>query len=267
MAPRRERCLARTNQNVIPVCCSPCSEWLWLDSISLNQKLVGRDSPSNCSVSLRMLGLLTLSCSDPPLDPPPLVDWYSPITQTPYKISISHRSVVDRDGTHAASRMYRNVCRSGSRQRSGAMVAPSTGHRPSTNRLRRKALDPGSIRPDHNVHQEWVYNLATPSESKLVWARYEGGRWLESLLDAYPNRKVWVVDADSRVPCANHSLNWNGNQSRIPATQAVIKQEIVPPIIARIPSFAMSLRRPGARLPIPPICIPMELKFEKPHSA
>ncbi len=57
-------------------------------------------------------------------------------------------------------------------------------------------------RPDHNVHQEWVYNLATPSESKLVWARYEGGRWLESLLDAYPNRKVWVVDADSRVPCA-----------------------------------------------------------------
>jgi hypothetical protein len=52
----------------------------------------------------------------------------------------------------------------------------------------------------HNVHQEWVYNWADPSQSKLVWARYEGGRWIDSLLKAYPDRHVWVVDADDPKP-------------------------------------------------------------------
>lgn len=52
----------------------------------------------------------------------------------------------------------------------------------------------------HNVHQEWVYNLAEPSESKIVWARFEDGRWINSLLKEYPNREVWMIDADDPKP-------------------------------------------------------------------
>ena len=48
----------------------------------------------------------------------------------------------------------------------------------------------------HNVHQEWVYNLAEPSESKIVWARFENGRWLDELLKEYPHRSVWEIEAD-----------------------------------------------------------------------
>ena len=52
----------------------------------------------------------------------------------------------------------------------------------------------------HNVHQEWVYNLAEPSESKIVWARFEDGRWINSLLKEYPDREVWMIDADDPKP-------------------------------------------------------------------
>ena len=52
----------------------------------------------------------------------------------------------------------------------------------------------------HNVHQEWVYNLADPSSSQIVWARYEDGHWVEALLRAYPDRHVWVLDADEPKP-------------------------------------------------------------------
>lgn len=53
---------------------------------------------------------------------------------------------------------------------------------------------------EHNVHHEWVYNLADPSASKLVWARYEDGRWLNSLLNEYPDRSVWEIEADDPKP-------------------------------------------------------------------
>ena len=52
----------------------------------------------------------------------------------------------------------------------------------------------------HNVNEEWVYNSANPSESTIVWARYEDGRWLNSLLKEYPNRGVWEIDADGPQP-------------------------------------------------------------------
>lgn len=53
---------------------------------------------------------------------------------------------------------------------------------------------------EHNVHQEWVYNLADPSASKIVWARYEDGRWINALLQEYPGRKVWEIEADESQP-------------------------------------------------------------------
>ena len=52
----------------------------------------------------------------------------------------------------------------------------------------------------HNVHQEWVYNLAEPNESNIVWARFEDGRWLDALLKEYPHRSVWEIEADDPRP-------------------------------------------------------------------
>ncbi len=52
----------------------------------------------------------------------------------------------------------------------------------------------------HNVHQEWVYNLACPSECSIVWARYEDGRWISALLKEYPDRTVWEIEADEPQP-------------------------------------------------------------------
>ena len=48
---------------------------------------------------------------------------------------------------------------------------------------------------------------------------------------------------------------------------ADIRLAIVPASIARNPSRARSFLRFGASAPMPPICIPMELKFANPHRA
>lgn len=53
---------------------------------------------------------------------------------------------------------------------------------------------------DHNVHKEWVFNAADIDHSKIVWAREIPGMDLSPLLAYYPNRKVWLVDADSIPP-------------------------------------------------------------------
>ncbi|MDX1927793.1 MAG: hypothetical protein SFV81_14820, partial [Pirellulaceae bacterium] len=78
----------------------------------------------------------------------------------------------------------------------------------------------------HNVHQEWVYNLADPGASKIVWARYDEGRWIDALLDAYPDRQVWVIDADDPKPSLRsfpehlqqHSSDASSHQARDRAT-------------------------------------------------
>ena len=48
---------------------------------------------------------------------------------------------------------------------------------------------------------------------------------------------------------------------------AVMKQAIVPATSARIATLAMSVFLDGARGPMPPIWIPIELKLAKPHNA
>src|SRR5580704_8178618 len=53
----------------------------------------------------------------------------------------------------------------------------------------------------------------------------------------------------------------------IPTMEADMRLAIVPAIKARIPSCASSVRLFGARAPMPPIWMPMELKFAKPQSA
>src|SRR5258708_29483484 len=54
---------------------------------------------------------------------------------------------------------------------------------------------------------------------------------------------------------------------RKPAIVAVMKFASVPANMARRPSRARSCRRFGASAPMPPIWLPIELKFAKPHSA
>src|SRR5260370_24253 len=54
---------------------------------------------------------------------------------------------------------------------------------------------------------------------------------------------------------------------RIPAIEADIRFAIVPASMARKPSLANSPRLFGARAPMPPIWIPIELKLAKPHKA
>ena len=53
----------------------------------------------------------------------------------------------------------------------------------------------------------------------------------------------------------------------LPATHAVIKQAIEPASSARSATVAMSPRLFGAMGPRPPSCMPIALKFEKPHNA
>ncbi len=64
-------------------------------------------------------------------------------------------------------------------------------------------------------------------------------------------------------------IAWRGRrlQSRIAATQAVMKLASEPERIARRPRLATSARRPGARPPRPPSRIASEPKFAKPQSA
>ena len=53
----------------------------------------------------------------------------------------------------------------------------------------------------------------------------------------------------------------------MPAIEADIRFAMVPASIARTPSLANSPRLFGAKAPIPPICIPMELRLANPHRA
>lgn len=50
--------------------------------------------------------------------------------------------------------------------------------------------------PNHNAHQEWVFNSCDPIQSKIVWAR-----WSEELnphlIRDYPNRRVWILEIES----------------------------------------------------------------------
>jgi hypothetical protein len=53
--------------------------------------------------------------------------------------------------------------------------------------------------PQHNVHEEWVYNAPEPELAKVVWARCGDERLNESLLRGYADRRIWLMDADQRT--------------------------------------------------------------------
>jgi hypothetical protein len=54
--------------------------------------------------------------------------------------------------------------------------------------------------PQHNPHEEWVYNRADIDGSQVVWARDIPGVDLAPLIHYFSGRSVWIVDADNRAP-------------------------------------------------------------------
>jgi len=52
----------------------------------------------------------------------------------------------------------------------------------------------------HNIHAEWVYNVADIDHAKVIWAREIPGMDLTPLLTYYSNRKVWYVEPDQSNP-------------------------------------------------------------------
>jgi hypothetical protein len=54
--------------------------------------------------------------------------------------------------------------------------------------------------PHHDPVREWVYNDANIDAAKVVWARDMGKDGNQELLNYFPDRKVWVVEADRPAP-------------------------------------------------------------------
>lgn len=50
--------------------------------------------------------------------------------------------------------------------------------------------------PNHNIHDEWVYNRADIDGSKVVWARELDADQNEKLLAYFKDRHVWLVEPD-----------------------------------------------------------------------
>jgi len=50
--------------------------------------------------------------------------------------------------------------------------------------------------PNHDPLLDWVYNGADVENAKVVWARDMGEQGNEELLQCYPERRVWLLDAD-----------------------------------------------------------------------
>jgi hypothetical protein len=51
--------------------------------------------------------------------------------------------------------------------------------------------------PDHNVHDEWVYNGADIDTAKVLWARELDGTQNAKLLAYFKNRTIWLVEPDN----------------------------------------------------------------------
>ncbi len=54
--------------------------------------------------------------------------------------------------------------------------------------------------PQHIFQEEWVYNEADIDRARVVWARDLGEPEKEKLRHYYPDRSVWLLEADARPP-------------------------------------------------------------------
>jgi len=54
--------------------------------------------------------------------------------------------------------------------------------------------------PQHNGHEEWVYNDANIDRSTIVWAREMDATENQRLIAYFHDRQTWLLEADSRPP-------------------------------------------------------------------
>jgi hypothetical protein len=54
--------------------------------------------------------------------------------------------------------------------------------------------------PNHDLHVQWVYNAADIDASEVVWAQDMGRERNQELVDYYPDRQVWTLEADENPP-------------------------------------------------------------------
>jgi hypothetical protein len=52
---------------------------------------------------------------------------------------------------------------------------------------------------DHSVHIEWVYNPGDIDGAKVVWARDMDPEHNQELIRYFPNRTIWLLEADKRI--------------------------------------------------------------------
>jgi hypothetical protein len=52
----------------------------------------------------------------------------------------------------------------------------------------------------HNPHEEWVYNASDIQHSRIMWAREIGPESDAALIQHYPERTVWLLEADGMSP-------------------------------------------------------------------
>ncbi len=63
--------------------------------------------------------------------------------------------------------------------------------------------------PHHHPFREYVYNGADIDGSRVVWAREMSPEENRKLIDYFPNRQVWLLDADAEPP---RLVRWNATQ-------------------------------------------------------
>jgi len=54
--------------------------------------------------------------------------------------------------------------------------------------------------PNHNYHQEWVYNEADIDGAPVVWAREMDENRMARLIDYFRDRRIWLLEADKESP-------------------------------------------------------------------